>query len=312
MQHFQRIGRASVYFALLILCIPFFGSAAETRDIGVTITIGETATTTPSGGGGGGGGGTFGTVTAVTLSGYVYPGAIITYLDNGVVIGTGVADSSGVFLKSFSVPSGLSQFGLWARDTMDFISPTTNIGIYLQPYVPVTISQIVIGPTITGKTNLAVGEDQLLYGSGYPGAQINLFNIFAPSQTPYTAMVNAAGRWQIRIPAASLFAGSYTFQAMMQAGLGGSTGYSQGFTFIVGKSGELVPGQPPVSGGGKRCFGSDFNGDGRVNIQDFSIFLFYWHKDYSQRPPANACVDRNGDRKVDIKDFSIVMHDWTK
>ncbi len=312
MQTFSRISRASAYFVLLFLLLPLIGLAAETRDVGVTITIGEQATSTSSGGGGGGGGGTFGTVTSVVLSGYAYPGAIITYVDNGVVIGTGVADSSGLFLKSFSVPSGLSQFGLWARDTMDFISPTTNIGIYLQPYVPVTISNIVIGPTITGKTNLAVGEDQIFFGSAYPGTQLKLFNVFAPSQPPYTTMVSAAGRWQIRIPASSLFSGSYTFQAMIQAGLGGGAGYSQGFTFLVGKSGEIVPGQPPVSGGGRQCFGSDFNGDGRVNIQDFSIFLFYWHKDYSQRPPANACVDRNGDRKVDIKDFSIVMHDWSK
>jgi hypothetical protein len=310
MQTFSRISRASAYFVLLFLLLPLTGLAAESRDVGVTITIGEPATSTSSGGGGGGG--TFGTVTSVVLSGYAYPGAIITYVDNGVVIGTGVADSSGLFLKSFSVPSGLSQFGLWARDTMDFISPTTNIGIYLQPYVPVTISDIVIGPTITGKTNLAVGEDQIFFGSAYPGTQLKLFNVFAPSQSPYTTMVSAAGRWQIRIPASSLFSGSYTFQAMIQAGLGGGAGYSQGFTFLVGKSGEIVPGQPPVSGGGRQCFGSDFNGDGRVNIQDFSIFLFYWHKDYSQRPPANACVDRNGDRRVDIKDFSIVMHDWSK
>jgi hypothetical protein len=152
MQTILRISRASAYFFLLFLLIPLVGLTAESRDVGVTITIGEQATTTPSGGGGGGGGGTFGTVTSVVLSGYAYPNAIITYVNNGVVIGTGIADSNGSFLKSFSVPSGLSQFGLWARDTMDFISPTTNIGIYLQPYVPVTISNIVIGPTITGKT----------------------------------------------------------------------------------------------------------------------------------------------------------------
>lgn len=302
----------SAYLVFLILLLPLSGSAAVNRDVGITITIGEEATSTPGGGGGGGGGGTFSTATTVVLSGYAYPGAIITYIDNGVVMGTSIANGSGLFLKSFSVPSGLSQFGIWARDTQDFISPTTNIGIYLQPYVPVTIANIVIGPTLAGKTNLAVGEDQIFSGSGYPGATISLFNVFAFSQTPYVGIVDVAGRWQVRIPAAKLFPGSYTFQATMQAGLGGGIGYSQGFTFIVGKGGEIVPGEPPVTPGVKRCFGSDFNGDGKVNIRDFSIFLFHWRKDYSKTPPSNACVDRNSDRKVDIRDFSILMHDWGK
>ena len=50
----------------------------------------------------------------------------------------------------------------------------------------------------------------------------------------------------------------------------------------------------------------DSNGDGRVNLVDFSV-VAYWYKRVN--PPASA--DINGDRKVDLVDFSIMAFNWT-
>jgi hypothetical protein len=50
----------------------------------------------------------------------------------------------------------------------------------------------------------------------------------------------------------------------------------------------------------------DTNGDGRVNLVDFSIAA-YWYK--RTNPPAS--VDLNSDGKVDLVDFSIMAFHWT-
>jgi hypothetical protein len=51
---------------------------------------------------------------------------------------------------------------------------------------------------------------------------------------------------------------------------------------------------------------SDINGDGRINIVDFSVSA-YWYK----RPNPPKSIDLNDDGKVDLTDFSIMAYYWT-
>ena len=57
-------------------------------------------------------------------------------------------------------------------------------------------------------------------------------------------------------------------------------------------------------GGEAACPNADLNKDGRVNLTDFSILLYYWGTD-------NACADQNQNGIVDLVDFSIMMFYWT-
>jgi hypothetical protein len=52
---------------------------------------------------------------------------------------------------------------------------------------------------------------------------------------------------------------------------------------------------------------ADVNCDGRVNLTDFSILLFFWQ----QRTPSNGRADMNNDGIVDVVDFSIMLFQWT-
>ncbi len=55
----------------------------------------------------------------------------------------------------------------------------------------------------------------------------------------------------------------------------------------------------------KECYpNSDLNQDDKVNLYDFSIFLFWWGSNYSN-------ADLNCDGKVNLYDFSILLSDWT-
>lgn len=50
---------------------------------------------------------------------------------------------------------------------------------------------------------------------------------------------------------------------------------------------------------------ADLDGDGRVNLVDISILLFYWLK------PAPQKGDLNGDGVVNLKDVSLMLANWT-
>ena len=52
--------------------------------------------------------------------------------------------------------------------------------------------------------------------------------------------------------------------------------------------------------------GADLNFDGKINIIDFSILLYFW----KQTSPANQCADINFSGLVDVFDFSIMMYQW--
>ena len=51
----------------------------------------------------------------------------------------------------------------------------------------------------------------------------------------------------------------------------------------------------------------DINKDGKTNLKDFSILMYYW----GQTPPTNPCADINEDGTVNLKDFSIMLYWWT-
>lgn len=48
---------------------------------------------------------------------------------------------------------------------------------------------------------------------------------------------------------------------------------------------------------------SDINGDGKVNLQDVSIFMSAWNK-------KNRIFDFNGDGRMTFRDFSIILSDF--
>jgi hypothetical protein len=51
----------------------------------------------------------------------------------------------------------------------------------------------------------------------------------------------------------------------------------------------------------------DINKDGKINIVDFSILMYFW----GQTNPSNPCADLNKDGIVNLTDFSIMLYWWT-
>jgi hypothetical protein len=53
---------------------------------------------------------------------------------------------------------------------------------------------------------------------------------------------------------------------------------------------------------------SDLNRDGRINLTDFSILIFWWQ---TAGGDSNPPADINGNGRVSLEDFSILLFNWT-
>ena len=117
------------------------------------------------------------------------------------------------------------------------------------------------------------------------------------------------GLWSYSVNSKILGRGEHAAKSQTKTADGLISPFSETLAFIVGNAdtafGKIRSATSPrsVPAGTK----GDVNGDGRVNITDFSILLFFW----GQQNPKNAAADINGDGIVNIFDFSIMLFWWS-
>lgn len=230
----------------------------------------------------------------ISLSGLAYPSANLTFLKDGVVIGTGSAASDGTFYRQFTVDPGVASFGIWARDRSGLISPTVSFTLDLSPDAQVSIDTIALPPTI-GHSQVDENGSIAFYGSAFPRSFLRIFNNNAPFTPPFEASVASDGSWR-HVALRGTFNPRY---------------FSYRANYQHETLGILSPFSIDLELKLETCSNSDFNNDGVVNLTDLSILLFYWGRPIPKTGLANACVDRNQDATIDLQDFSILMYEWT-
>lgn len=273
------------------------GSAAFsiiTSGIGVSASVSGGVPPTPPGGGGGGGGG--GGPANVIFEGRAYPKAFITLLKDGAVAATFFAENSGLFKRELTgVPSGTYNFGIFAEDTEKRKSVTIGFTIGLPVGLTTTISGIFISPTISlTPTQVEKGENVDIYGQVFPESKVNIF--ISSNEILKEVPATKEGKWSYKLNTTPLAEAEHKAKSMALFGTGEQSQFSQTLSFLVLKKGARV------------CKGADLNFDGKINIVDFSILLYFW----TQTNPSNRCADINFDGKVNITDFSIMMYWWTR
>jgi len=236
----------------------------------------------------------------VVLEGYAYPGADVTVLKDGEEVGLMNSDLGGEFGGYIEeITQGTYTFGLWAKDSNERRSITYSTTFFAEEGTQTTVSDIIIPPTIeinkTSGTYLEIlGQasiDGLVEAWFYPRKAGKLYD----SEIIKTnAMVKSNGDWNMNIDIGGLEKGLYWVKAKVILDGIGESGFSQMLEYSL----EVVA--EPDGG----CPGADLNKDGRVNITDFSILLYYWNTD-------NECADQNNSGNVDLIDFSIMMYYWT-
>lgn len=256
----------------------------------------------PAGGGGGGGGVFTGTViakaqTRVIILGKAYPNTTINILKDGQAIGAVQADAAADFsYETGNVTPGPTTFGFWATDGTGNRSITFTTTFQVTQNAVTTVSNVFLPPTISlAERRVAPGDIAAAAGATAPNALVSVFVGKEPAPRA-TASSSASGTWNAAFATAGLESEAFhTVRAMFEqigAGFQAKSGYSQALNLYVGTR--------DVGG----SISADLNGDGKVNLVDFSILLFHWNTDHAE-------ADLNVDQRVNLTDFSILLFNWT-
>src|SRR3989339_527813 len=263
----------------------------------------------PGSPGGGGHGGSSGSATGfypgattdlttkVVAQGKSYPHADVHILVDGVVTGIVKTDAlANFYFETTDIAPGGAGFGFWSTDLNGLKSTLLTLTFRVISGAVTTISGVYIAPTIDiDKKSVRQGEDVKIYGQTIPDTEVH---VHINSENEYIEKINSreTGTWELTFNTTPLEEDFHTAKALFQVTTEGNvinSGFSRSVSFYVGKTGGEVP-----------CPEADLNHDGRVNLTDFSILLYWWGTD-------NACADQNQNGVVDLVDFSIMMYYWT-
>jgi hypothetical protein len=268
------------------LSLSFFCVQAAEEAVSISATV-ESA-------GGGGGGGYTPRETKVILQGKAYPSSYLTVLQDGKIVTIATADSQANFKIEITdiAAGGVWTFGIWAEDKKGRKSITFNFTVFVTKGMTTTISGIFLPPTIElSKVKLQKGETLDIYGQTAPQSEISIS--VESSEIVKKTTATEEGDWSHSFSTTILDDGSHTARAKATSLEGLLSSYSKVLSFYIGE------GMPEIV-----CPNADLNGDGKVNLVDFSILLFWWGK-------YDPCPDQNQDGEVNLVDFSIMMYHWT-
>ncbi len=253
----------------------------------------EEAPPPPPPSGGGGGWIPPPTATKVIIKGIAYPLSHVTVIEDGRVAITTIADSQANFrVEITDITAGVWTFGIWAEDNKGRKSITFSFTTSVTSGMTTTISGIFLPPTIDlSKTIIQSGETLNILGQTSPESDITIS--ISSDEIIKKTTAQADGTWFYGFDTTPLEEGSHSTRAKATSLDGSLSTFSNTLAFYIGE------GAPGVI-----CAGADLNGDGKTNLVDFSILLYWWGR-------YDPCADQNDDGKVNLVDFSIMMYWWT-
>ena len=304
--------------AVLILGFVIFLNLADSSRADVTLQVQvtslsptptptESPTSTPTlqpGGGGGGGGVPLPRPAIVEFKGLAYPNAVVNILRDGQLISTVAADYGGFFAFSDSgLAGGNYNFGFIATDTEGRKSTSYSFVLNVAIESITSVSGIVMPPTISIESSqLSLSDKLAVSGQATPGSAVTIEVL--PEELVYQTAVASNGTYFVKTAVRNLEIGMHTVRSRVKLRTGEESIFSEVIIFGLGVPYKERKFEIPGAGITKM---PDFNGDGRVNIVDVSIMIFW----YKKTVPAGFFSDLNNDGIVDIADFSILVFYWT-
>jgi len=282
-----------LFGGIILFCFPASGycdtSIVDIVDISVSAEVPSEEPPPPGGGGGA-------PPANVIFKGRAYPNAYLIIFKDEVVAATFFAESSGLFEKELTgVRGGVYDFGISAEDNRGVKSVTLGFTASILGGRTTTISGIFISPTISLiPTQVEKGSTVDIFGQAFPESEVKIF-VSSAEETVKESISDQEGNWDYKLSTVPLQEGEHDARAKALFKDGEQTSFSHTLSFLVLAPGALV------------CEGADLNFDGKINLIDFSILLYFW----GQSNPSNRCADINFDGIVDLVDFSIMMYWWT-
>ncbi|MBU1323208.1 dockerin type I repeat-containing protein [Patescibacteria group bacterium] len=258
---------------------------------------------TGGGGGGGGGGGYVAPVTSVVFSGRAYPKSTVTLLKDAQIAATTVAGVDAKFqLNLTGVSAGNYIFSVYSEDSEGRRSSLLTFPVGVTYGATTNISGIFIAPTIAvDKSEVKRGDNIVIFGQSVSDGDIT---IIVNSEEDIFRKVSADenGVYLYNFDSSLLDMGQH-FTKSKAAYIIEVSSFSKTIGFLVGTKNVAKAAQEFLKG--------DLNGDGRVNLVDFSIAAYWYKRTISAEFAVKESERMNGDGKVDLVDFSIMAFYWT-
>jgi hypothetical protein len=226
----------------------------------------------------------------IRFVGEASPGALVTFLRNGAVIGTQVAGADSSFDNTFTNQGlGTANYSIYALDTLGRVSDTVSNDATILPTYTTTLGGYLLPTTFEVTINpMKRPQTQIVRGRTRQNSTVTVFW----SGTKYSdtfssqATSDAEGDWSAT-PGSTLHLGSYATSAVVQAPSANQSPQTTPSNFVVNLS-------------------ADLNNDSRINLTDFSILMFYYLQTGINKP-----ADINDDTKANLTDLSIMLFYWT-
>jgi hypothetical protein len=248
----------------------------------------------------GGGSSSSGTANVI-FTGTAYPDSTVSVVRDSVLVATVPTNADGTFTADlYGMNAGTYTFSLYATDPDDRTSRNVTFLRTINRFTTDTIPGVLMPPTISAShTEIRQGEGLTVRGYAQPNAPVTL--VFG-GQSTFTRNVTASatGLYTYVLYTTALAKGDYTVYSHAHIG-NVDTPASFTVNFRVGDQSTVTP---PLG----TCRRSDLNCDGRVNLIDFSILLYFWDStSFSQ----NLRVDIDKSGQIGLRDLSIMLYDWT-
>ncbi len=233
--------------------------------------------------------------TLLKFTGFAYPEAALTIVtvdkdkqQETPVKKDVVKSSDGVFSITLSeLPIGVNKtYGLVITDRDGRRTQTKLYNVSIKPET--TIEKTIYAAPTLGVADGIVrkGDNENLAGYASPRSSVEVE--IDGKMSGQKSFADQAGTYNIEINTAQISAGEHTVRTR-QIVNGVMSDFSLSETFSVT---ELFTPK------------ADLNEDGIINISDWSKFLSIWASDDDE---AKKAIDFNGDRKVNLTDFSIFV-----
>ncbi len=237
----------------------------------------------------------------VEISGYAFPRSRVSVLVDGRQAGQATAGSNGSYSVTLDqIARGVYTFGVYATDANQIRSSTFSTSFTVSGARTTALSNINLAPSIRVQPDpVQPGQPASISGYTQPNAVVTLEterDKNVASRRTLTATADGGGAWSVSLDTSGLQNGTYKVRARSASTDPlVTTGFSNYTFYGVGE-------------GAQRPINADLNRDGRVNLTDFSILLFWWN---TSGGDSNPPADINGDGRVTLTDFSILLFNWT-
>jgi cysteine-rich repeat protein len=254
-----------------------------------------------SGGNSGGGGGSSRPIgdTVINITGRAYPSRTINFILDGDNVGSVQSNSSGAFEFSTKSSPGTATLGIWANDSAGTRSVTFNNTFDVTQGAVTNLNDLILPPSLkVSRANFNPGETITVSGQAVPNATINLYIDRNTTSVVASGQAGSNGLWSIEYNTSRLSTAEHTLRARSVTGtppLTTQSSFSSSVQLFAGVEGRATT-------------PSDLSRDGKVNLTDFSILIFWWNTAGGDSDPP---ADINGNGRVSLEDFSILLFNWT-